>query len=159
MDLTAILGKLHCFAESATILLDQRYILPALALLYTGIDIAASLERLGHESTKKSFIRWCDCYLLKQRTLSCTSADLYSARCGILHAHSAESDLTRAGKAKKVFYAWGTGTTASLDAIAKFSNRSDAVNIHVSDLREAFAMALKNGLLRWGMTRPERIRS
>ena len=147
MSIRTITFGLHSFDQSATILLQQRYVLPALALLYTGIDIAASLERLGHEGTKASFIRWCNCYLLRHRSLPCTSADLYSARCGILHAHTAESDLSRAGKAKKVFYAWGTATADSLDAIAKFAKKSDSVNIHVDDLREAF----RNGIDEWAV--------
>lgn len=141
----SLILNLHSFDKAATILFDQRYIVPGLALLYTGIDIAASLERLGHEGTKASFIRWSNSYLLRNRALPCTSADLYSARCGILHTHSAESDLSRAGKTRKVYYAWGTATAESLDAIAKYAKKSDAVNIHVNDLRDAF----RSGIEEW----------
>ena len=147
MSIESLILDLHRFDEAATILFDQKFIVPGLALLYTGIDIASSLERLGHEGTKSSFMRWSDSYLLRNSTLSCTSADLYSARCGILHAHTPESDLTRKGKAKKILYAWGTATANSLDAIARHAKRSDEVNIHVNDLLDAFRIGIDEWII------------
>jgi hypothetical protein len=145
MALGTIINKLHSFDKSATLLFDQECILPGLALLYTEIDIAASLERLAHEGTKQAFTRWCESYLLKGSPLGCTSVDLYSARCGILHAHTAESDLSRIGKARMIYYAWGTATADRLDAIARLASKSDAVNIHVNDLRDA----VRSGIDKW----------
>jgi hypothetical protein len=147
MDMSDITTNLHSFEKSASLLFDQRFILPGLALLYTGIDIVASLERLAHEGTKVAFVRWCNDYLVKRNSLSCTSTDLYAARCGILHTYTAESDLSRAGKAKKVFYAWGTATARSLKDFAKYAKTTDAVYIHVDDLREAF----RNGVDEWAV--------
>ena len=147
MDMSDITTNLHSFEKSASLLFDQRFILPGLALLYTGIDIVASLERLGHEGTKVSFIRWCNSYLVQRSSLSCTSTDLYSARCGILHAYTAESDLSRAGKAKKVYYAWGTATARSLEEFATYAKKTDAVYVHVDDLRDAF----RNGVDEWAV--------
>ena len=46
-----------------------------------------------------------------------------------------------------MFYAWGTATADSLDAIAKFAKKSDSVNIHVDNLREAF----RNGIDEWAV--------
>jgi len=137
MSIPTLILNLQNFNKAATILFEQSYIVPGLVILYTEIDIVASIERRGDEGTKASFVRWCNSYLNKS-PFPCTSVDLYSARCGILHGHTPESDLTRAGKARKVYYAWGTGKAASLDEIAKHAKMSDAINIHVNDLRDAF---------------------
>jgi len=83
----------------------NKFVLPALMLIYSGIDILASLERRKGEGTKASFTRWVDEYLLKAVSLPCTSLELYAARCGILHTLTPESDLSRKGKAREVGYA------------------------------------------------------
>jgi hypothetical protein len=142
MPISTLILNLLDFIKAATILFKKGYIVPGLVLLYTGIDIVASLERRGDEGTKAAFVRWCSSYL-DESLVPCTSVDLYSARCGILHGHTPDSDLTRAGKARKVYYAWGTGKAASLDEIAKHVKTSDAINIHVDGLRDAFLSGIK----------------
>ena len=64
MSIHSLTLNLHSFDRAATIMFDHRYIVPGLTLIYTGIDIVASLERLGYEGTKASFIRWYDRYRL-----------------------------------------------------------------------------------------------
>jgi len=115
----------------------NRFILPALMLIYSGIDIVASLERRKGEGTKASFTRWVDKYLLKTVSLPCTSLELYAARCGILHALTPESDLSRKGKARKVLYAWGTGKAPALQEAGKRLGYDYPV-IHLSQLKQAF---------------------
>jgi hypothetical protein len=79
--------------------------LPALLLIYTLIDIAGWLDGKG-ANVRERFTTWVDTYLLPNSPLSCNSADLYGARCGLLHTYSASSDLSTAGKARKLFYSW-----------------------------------------------------
>lgn len=114
--------------------------LPALMLIYGGIDIVASLEQ--GKSTRSSFIEWVDEYLLKAHPFSCTSLDLYAARCGILHTLTAESDLSRKGRARQIVYAWGTGKAEDLQEASNRLGGYDHVAIHISELHQAFRDAV-----------------
>lgn len=128
--------------ESIELCIENKYILPALMLVYSAIDTVGGLERKKGEGTKASFIRFVDGYLLKAKPLGCTALELYGARCGILHAAAAESDLYKKGKVRLVVYAWGTGELEKINKTTKLLERTDIVAVHVSDLVEAF----RNGL-------------
>ena len=78
--------------------------LPALLLAYSLIDIAGWLSS-DEKSVKTRFIGWVDKYMLPNNTLRCTSLELYTARCGLLHNYSATSDLT-SDEVRRIFYAW-----------------------------------------------------
>jgi hypothetical protein len=102
------------------------------------------------EGTKASFVRWVESYMLKAKPLGCTAIDLYAARCGIVHSMSAESDLSRQDKAARILYVWGTAKPdeinqagrALIDAGEKAARPND-VAVHISDLIDAFKLALK----------------
>jgi hypothetical protein len=125
------LGKFFAAARAEH---DAHRSLPSLALVYTIIDILGSLERVEGEGTRKSFVRWVDSYLLPNAGLPCNALDLYAARCGILHALTPEADLVKKGEARRLAYAWGTGSAEDLREIGKRLERSDVVAIHVGDL-------------------------
>ena len=57
--------------ESVEDCLAKRRILPCLMLLYSGIDVIASLET--GKASRSVFIRWVNKYLLKAASLSCTA--------------------------------------------------------------------------------------
>jgi hypothetical protein len=94
----------------------HQLMLPTLTLIYSTIDIMAYLNLLPlQESTqRKDFITWVDTYLLQGSSLICNSTDLYSARCGILHSLTAESDMSRSKKARMLFYSWGRANPAQM---------------------------------------------
>jgi hypothetical protein len=75
--------------------LERRRIIACLCLIYSAIDVIASLERRPNESTKAAFVRWVSENMSKARPLPCTPLELYAARCGILHTFAADSDLSR----------------------------------------------------------------
>jgi hypothetical protein len=129
--------------ESVEDCLAKERILPCLALFYSGIDVVASLEDSG--ASRLTFTNWVDKYLLKSASLSCTAFDLYGARCGILHSFSAESDLSKQGKARQVIYAWGSAKADDLALTSKRLGRSDCV-VHIRDLINAFRVGLANYL-------------
>jgi hypothetical protein len=129
--------------ESIDDCLAKQRILPCLTLLYSGIDVVASLEYPA--STRARFIKWVDEYLLTNTSLSCTGADLYGARCGLLHSFSAESDLSNQGKARQIIYAWGSAKAEDLAAAAKALGRGDCA-VHIRDLIDAFRAGLANYL-------------
>jgi hypothetical protein len=89
------------------------------------------------ESTQASFTRWAEAYLLAAKPLGCAAIDLYAARCGVLHTFSADSDLYRRGKARRLLYAWGTASTAKLERTADLLGHGD-ITVHLSDLADAF---------------------
>ncbi len=132
---------MYALIEAVEDCLEKRRVMPSLVLLYTAIDVVASLERRHDEGTRASFTRWVDSYLLNRRSLGCTPLELYAARCGVLHTFTAESDLSRAGKTREVVYAWGNQKKEDLQEAIRLTNR-DWVALHVGDLIDAFREAL-----------------
>jgi hypothetical protein len=104
--LMVALGKnLIALVESMEDCMAKGRLLPCLVLLYSAIDIVASLE--SGKASGSAFMAWSDKYLLQGTSLACTASDLYGARCGILHILSAESDISRKGTAHRIQYAMG----------------------------------------------------
>lgn len=122
-------------------------ILPCLTLLYSGIDVMASLDSEPGKHNRTSFVSWVDTYLLKNRSIGCTPLDLYAARCGVVHTFTADSSLYREGKAKKIAYAWGLGSVDDLrrtmDALGA---QHDWRCVHTRDLIDAFRNGVANHL-------------
>lgn len=122
--------------------IEKGLILPALMLLYSGIDVIGSLERKPNTGTKLNFIRWVDSYMLKTHSLGCTGIELYGARCGILHTMAAESDLSRCGKAREITYAWGIAKAEDIREAGKLINHPNILSVHVNELLTAFKQGL-----------------
>ncbi len=116
---------------------DRKQTLPSLILLYTGIDILASLERSPKEDNAAAFKRWSKQYLLSNQTLRCSAGDLWRARCGILHAFAPLPPPSRKRKALPIRYAWGKGTLDILQE-GRPIERMNTLSIHVDDLIDAF---------------------
>lgn len=133
--------NIYALIEAIEDCLEKRRIMPCLVLLYTGLDVVASLERAHDEGTRVAFTRWVDSYLLNRHSLGCTALELYAARCGILHTFTAESDLSRADKTREIVYAWGNQKKEDLQEAIRLTNR-DWVALHVRDLIDAFREAL-----------------
>jgi hypothetical protein len=121
--------------------LQRRWVLPALVLIYTGIDVLAAMQKRQGEGTRRSFERWADSYMIRPGTLPCTSTDLYAARCGVLHAFTAQADLIKKGLARPIGYAWGSATAEKLDKSNRILRR-DSIALHLMDLRNAFFAAV-----------------
>jgi hypothetical protein len=141
MSIRALHKNIFDLIESIDDCLKDCRILPALTLLYTGIDVVASLERKPNETVRDAFIRWTDDYLLGDQALPCTALDLYAARCGILHTFSPESDLLKKGQVRRILYAWGTACVDDLRQTIKLLGRSD-IALHISALKIAFRNAV-----------------
>lgn len=80
--------------------------LPALVMLYAAIDILGSMLRPESEPDTKAeyFKKWVDDYMIGHSQVAFTSDDLWGARCGLLHTHTASSKLARAGKVRQLHY-------------------------------------------------------
>jgi len=136
--------------------LEKRRILPCLCLLYSAIDVVASLERVPREGTKAAFIRWVDENMLKTRPMPCTALDLYASRCVVLHTFTADSDLSRDGSARRITYAWGNAKPEDLAKAAKLLGRTE-VAVHIRGLIDGFRMGLAS-YLEAVVHSPERLR-
>ncbi len=126
---------------------------PGLILLYSSIDIMASLNRDPAKSkvTRSDFVEWVNTYLLPGSKLTCSAIDLYAARCGLVHSYSPDSDLSRDLKAKKIYYAHGNKKSIELQTKINNSSNKDIVSVHIDQLFKAlkdaverFASALKS---------------
>ena len=127
--------------------------LPALVLVYSGIDIAASIERPDSEGVGAAFRRWAERYLLSQGTLDCTSDDLWGARCGIVHTYSAASDHSRTGRAKQVVYSWGAANASDLQTMVRATGR-DFAAIHIDALTGSFRQGISRYLYELAADKP-----
>ena len=97
--------------KAIQLLRDESLILPALMLFYATIDGLAWLQRKNQqgESTHCDFETWVDTYFLSDWSgdAAVTSQGLWAARCGLLHAQTAESRASRAGEVAEFWYRWG----------------------------------------------------
>jgi len=118
--------------------------LPAFILLYASIDILSSLGRPMNKTKHDSedFKDWVTKYMIAgKKTFDWNANDVYGARCGILHSYSTESDLSKQGKARPLWF-----SSYSPDKSFFFSqkNVSPKSQLHV-DLDE-FLKAFSDGV-------------
>src|SRR5688572_27090457 len=83
---------------SIILLLEAHREKSALILLYSGVDILGALATEDGQATRESFVDWADNYMTPSTKLGCSALELYSARCGLLHALTPGTRLTREGK-------------------------------------------------------------
>ena len=147
MDATTLEKHTDHLLTAIETCIANKFTLPALILMYSAIDIMAWLNRdEEHEDvTRSDFILWAETFLLPDSGLSCTAIDLYAARCSLIHSYTAESRLSREGKASEIFYAWGNAQEQDLQKLIEWVNTRDAKAVHVEKL---FA-ALKVGVGRF----------
>ena len=113
------------------------YLAPSLILLYAAIDIMAWLNRdKKHAAVQRcDFLCWVDTYLLPISKQSYTAKDLYGARCSVIHSYSAESKLSREGKAAKLNYSLGPEEKENLQKDIDFTKE---LNTKAIDLKVLF---------------------
>jgi hypothetical protein len=121
--------------------LKNQRIVSALILLYSGIEIVARMGSKPSEATRDYFVRWVDSYVLKHHKFEATALDLYAARCGVVHALSSDSDLYRAGKARRIIYSWGNADRIKLKKAAAALSH-DAATVHIDELVGAFMLGI-----------------
>jgi hypothetical protein len=120
--------------DMAALSLERRLSVPSLILLYAGIDTVANLERGPGEGNRRAFVKWVDAFLQPARPLPCTSLELYSARCAILHTGTPDSDLTEQGGARRLFYAWGSGVAENLERVSLSQGHQNVVVVNIGDV-------------------------
>lgn len=122
-------------------------LMPCLVLLYSGIDVAASLEASLGQGVRERFEKWVERYMLNNGSLPCTATELYAARCAVVHTFTPDSDISRAGKARVVAYAYGIASLEKLDKATVLTQRQALqANVHLKDLIEAFRSGFESYL-------------
>lgn len=139
MSTEALIENTTRHLKAINLCIENNLRMPALILVYSGIDIFAALNRPAEkeEGTRKDFKEWCELYLLSNNELPCSATDLYAARCGVVHSYTAESRLSRNMAAKEIVYSWGNQSPEPLQIILKRIGHSAHV-IHIETLVSVF---------------------
>lgn len=108
----------------------------AVILIYSGIDSMAYLDMPAEQEdvTKGDFIRWADRYIEFPCEHQVPGADLYGARCAMLHNYSVFSRMSRKGACRVVGYM----DHAVPEVVFNPEVNSDLVLISVRGLAEAY---------------------
>ena len=93
------------------------------------MDIISSVSRPTDlaDTNNKIFKAWIDEYMLPGSGLSCTSEDIYAARCGILHTLSVASANSRSGVARRINYVDKLAEVQRLQALFKPGQQNQVV--------------------------------
>lgn len=117
----------------------------AIILIYAGMDAMAFLDMPLDKSevTRDEFIRWADRYIRFPCKEQLSGADLYGARCAMLHAYGAVSHLSRSGKCRKVIYM----DKSVPEVLYNPSGSADRVYVSIPALKKAFFTGIDNFLV------------
>lgn len=121
--------------EAAELCRQRALDVPMLVLIYTAIDTLAWAAY--SEKTKEVRVRFtslCDEYVLPGANLQCTALELYAARYSILHSLGWESELSKSGKARSVFYSFGTDDSTTAQAALDLSRPGQFISVKADDL-------------------------
>jgi hypothetical protein len=86
-DRDPLKANLSAHVAAIDICITNHLRMPALALIYCGIDIMGNLSRppFNPDSTRNDFANWSELHTDCNARLGVSGLDLYAARCGILH--------------------------------------------------------------------------
>jgi hypothetical protein len=112
--------------------------LQCLVVLYSAIDTLAWSTVPQGDVRRTDFISWVERYMRPQEQLGCTAADLYAARCGLLHSSSAQSRMSRSGEATELWYATSEDRVPQLQGFAERKGANAKV-VGITPLVQAFA--------------------
>jgi hypothetical protein len=97
------------------------------------------------ESNRDDFFDWSKKYILPYLNSDCTPLELYGARCGIVHTYTPVSSHTRIGKARTLYYAWGSAKVEDLKKSLEFIEKDkDYTAIQVEVLVEALRKGIQD---------------
>lgn len=133
--------------NAASRCLELKQLMPALVLIYTHIDTLAWAASWQIDATvRERYESWVKRWLLPRlshHAAELTPTDLYAARCGLLHSLTSRSDLSEAGEARELVYAWKAAaiTTMRRD-INDSASRGRLVGVYCGDLLDSLTQAV-----------------
>ena len=129
----AVWNTIQSDMRAVTVLTHNGFDMHALSLVFSSIDKMAWLSSANIDHGRKEFIAWVNNYFLCGNNSLLDAVDLYAARCGFLHAGSAESKLYRDSKAKQIFYTTGP-LRAQAEAEAEIHSKLPILGIKPDDV-------------------------
>jgi addiction module HigA family antidote len=135
----AVISNIQAHVAAIRLCLESHLRMPALVLIYCGIDVLANLCRPAANSEVKSadFVNWAERYMECKKRLGVAGLDLYAARCGVLHTYTMDSRLSANGQARRILYAWGGKTPDEPMKLLRALGRPE-VMIKIETLFSAF---------------------
>ena len=137
-------ARINEFTICIRMLLDTKHTLPALVLLYSAIDVFASLLRPETEPDTSGvrFKKWAEGYMIGSSQLTMGAEDLWGGRCGLLHTHTPSSRVSRQGRAHELHYYRAHALTPemqrALDSALQSVRASGKLPVDVDVLYAAF---------------------
>jgi hypothetical protein len=133
-----------------TACIESKCVVSAVTLIYSAVDALSVLAcpPSAARSSRSTFIKWVEDYLLPHLGGSVSGADVYGARCGIVHTYGPESDLSRKGVAKTLVYRWRVGHKPEDPLLAEHAKTS--LVIEIEHLAEALSKAVEAFQVRIG---------
>lgn len=122
--------------KGINVCLDNGCVSSAVILVYSGMDTMTYLNLpAGREAVNRTeFMRWAGRYIRFHCKEQLSGADLYGARCAMLHQHGVTSTLYREGKCRRIAY-----MNESVPEVRFNRNvSSDVVVVSARALAEAF---------------------
>jgi len=122
---------------------ECKCVMSAVTLIYAAIDAMAGLTRPvdSVETDSNHFKAWAERYFLSFLDQPVTPAELWGARCGVVHAYSPESRVSRGRSGRTVVYKWRHGHRPDDPLLASHANTSIILEVEV--LVEAFGKAIE----------------
>jgi hypothetical protein len=128
--------------EAAELCRQRALDVPMLVLIYTAIDtLAWAVYSDKSSGVRDRFTSLCDRFILPGANLQCSALELYAARCSVLHSLGWESDLSKAGKARSVFYSFGTDDPTTAQAALDLTSPGKFISVKADDLFAAVRKA------------------
>lgn len=125
--------------------LENNCLSSCIILIYAGIDSMAYLDMPENQSevTREDFIRWAEKYIKFPCKEQLSGADLYGARCAMLHQYGVESRMSSEGKCRIVGYMDKSVPEVRYNPLINKSH----VFISVPALKSAFFVGIDNFLI------------
>src|ERR1035437_6707455 len=147
----AIVARFNDFTIGIKMLLDARHTPPALVLLYSAIDVFASLLRPETQLDTDGgyFKKWAEDYIISPSLPNVASADLWGARSGLLHTHSPSSRDSRRGKARELTYYRAHAPTQDMQKALDSALKSEVAKGKLPVDVDVLSTAFENGVRRF----------
>ena len=141
-DLKALRENYTQVVNGALACLSVRLQHPCLILIYTLIDsLAWACSDKTTGSVRSNFEVWVETWL---KSIPCTAAELYTARCAILHTLTSKAALNESGNVREIAYAWGTAKSEDLEEAISRSGYRNLVAVHIDHLLDQVCAAMDN---------------
>lgn len=143
-----ISGYFKASVDAVAALFEKELYGHVLVLLFSTIDTMGLLDAPPQQvsASGESFKNWVKKYVLTDPSIEFNKVDLWGARCAVLHTFTSESDLSRKGQARQLYYYSGDKDAEHnrrFVAFAKSHEGGAHLAVHFGDICQSFFHAMK----------------